>query len=464
MIAIANPRTSSEIEPAPGPHAEIGHRVERSYWQRIGAMPKATTSGELPARAQYVIIGGGLAGLSTALRMKEMAPDADIVLLEAKSVGYGASGRNGGLISPLPAPVWLATALHDDAHSRALRLLNRKVGEAAVWASKLAPDAEVTGTALALEAKGSITDAGLAHVGRTLRHAGIEHRFPVGELNDGPRALHLAAYTVNPYKLVRGLAAAARARGISIIEGAPVREIEEHHEGGATILLRDGRRIDAATVVLATNAYTPSIAMREPARARVVHNYMLATEPLPPRTLKRLTEAGQASGQFVVELNAAYVFYRVHDGRLVFGGIEKLQDANAGDLDVPTVVMRGLRKHLAQTLAGSPLPPIAEAWGGRFHMTATDLPIIRRSAVSPSIVLNIGYGGTGVALTLSLAPVVAAIALGRDIADRELAEIYATMRNTRVPIVGALRFAAGVVATCISERFARQPGHAGEVA
>ena len=443
---------------------ELGKSVERSYWQMIGGMPvnPAPTSNELPARATYVIVGGGFAGLSTALRMKEMSPDADIVLIEAKTVGYGASGRNGGLMSPLPAPVWLTTALNNPSHARALGMLNRKVADAAKWVANLAPQSEIAATELALEATGCVTDAGLAQVSATLTTAGIAHSFATGMTGNGPRSLRIAANTVNPYKLVLGLAAAARARGIRIVEYAPVANISDQSGNQTTstcITLQDGRTIVANRVVITTNAYTSSIALNEQPRAKVVHNYMLATKRLAPETLSRLQRTGRASGRFVVELNAAYVFYRIHDGRLVFGGIEKLRQVDGGDLDVPTAVMKGLKKHLADTLDGLTLPEIEQAWGGRFHMTSTDLPIIRRSAKSPSIIYNVGYGGTGVALTLSLAPVAAALALGEPIEDAELAEIYATMCSTGLPVVGALRFAAGVIAAYVSQRWARRPGN-----
>jgi glycine/D-amino acid oxidase-like deaminating enzyme len=456
FTALTNPRDLPLDTPSAKPR--IGRSVSCSYWQRIGIMPVMPVrddTAELPARASVVIIGGGFAGLATALRIKELDADADVVLIEAKSIGYGASGRNGGLMSPLPAPVWLTTALHDKGHARAMGLLNRKVTAAAEWANEIAPHAEIVATDMALEAKGTITDACLAHISGTLHAAGIDHRFAAGDTQGGPRALKLEAHTVNPYQLVRGLAHAARKRGVAIVENAPVHAVAERDEGDALITLTDGRAIIAGTVVLSTNAYTASLSLPDAPRAKVVHNYMLATAHLAPETLDRLQAAGATSGRFIVELNKAYVFYRVHQGRLVFGGIEKLKSSEGGDLDVPVAVMAGLKKHLAQTLGDAPLPEIAEAWGGRFHMTSTDLPIIRRAGTKSAIVHNVGYGGTGVALTLSLAPVAAALALRRPIADRELAEIYNTMRNTSLPVVGAMRFAADVIATWIAERWAR---------
>ncbi len=438
--------------------AVAAERVQRSYWQRIGDMPLVVPQAELPARTAIAIIGGGFAGLATALRIKEMQADADVVLIEANSVGYGASGRNGGLMSPLPAPIWLATALHDAGHARAMGLLNAEVAKAAAWAKRIAPDAEVTSQTLALEAKGAITDAALAHIARVLAKAGIDCQLDAELTPGAPRSLLLAAHTINPYALVHGLASRARRLGVQIVEGAPVASVVQN-EGHAKITVQDGRSIDAATVVIATNGYTPSLALPEAPRAKVVHNYMLATEPLDATVLARLQRARQTSGQFVVELNAAYVFYRLHKGRLVFGGIEKLRHAAGGDLDVPALVLQGLKKHLAATLDGMRMPRIADAWGGRFHMTATDLPIIRRSDRHPSIVFNLGYGGTGVALSLALAPVAAAHALGRKVEDRALAELARAICNTRVPVAGALRFAAGVASALVCGALARLAGN-----
>ena len=434
--------------------------VLRSYWQRIGGMPLAVSPATLPARAAIAIIGGGFAGLATALRIKELQADADVVLIEAKSVGYGASGRNGGLMSPLPTPVWLATALHDASHARAIGLLEAQVRKAAAWAKAVAPGAEVTAQTLALEAKGAITDAAIAHIARILAKAGIGHELREGATHAGQRSLSLPAHTINPYALVQGLAARARQLGVQIVEAAPVADVVQK-DGHAHITLRDGRSMTAETVVIATNAYTPSLALPEAPRAKVVHNYMLATEPLDRATLSRLQHAGQCSGEFVVELNTAYVFYRLHQGRLVFGGIEKLRHTDGGDLDVPALVIAGLKSHLAATLAGVGMPRIADAWGGRFHMTSTDLPIIRRSRQHPAMVWNLGYGGTGVALSLALAPIAAARALGRDVEDRALADLDDAICNTRLPVAGALRFAAGVAGALVGGVMSRLAGNFG---
>ncbi|MCB1520099.1 MAG: FAD-binding oxidoreductase [Hyphomicrobiaceae bacterium] len=433
--------------------------VLQSYWQRIGDMPVAAADASetpaLPDSVDYVVVGGGFAGLATAVRMAEMSGGARIAVLEAKGVGYGASGRNGGLMSPLPAPIWLFSAANDPEHREAMGDLNRLVAEAASWLAAMAPDAEVRPLPLALEAKGRVMDAGIEHVARVLERAGIGHRLEQAVGAQRFRTLWVPAHTVNPYRVVLALACEARRLGVTIHERTSVSAIGQWPGSrDAEITLGDGRTIRARSVVLATNAYTPSVNLEEPPKAKVMHNYMVATKPLSDELIRAIG----GGGKFVVELNKAYVFYRVHDRRLVFGGIEKFSQNEPGDLDVPAKIMMGLRRHLAETLPAGALAEIAEAWGGRFHMSRTDLPIIRRSRATPALVYNVAYGGTGVALSLTLAPVAAALALEQPVTDARLRRVHEVMARTGLPVAGFSRFALNVGRGLVSGMFAPKRG------
>lgn len=412
--------------------------LERCYWRHGNevATTAASPTGESPA--DVIVIGGGFAGLATACRIGELRPDAKTILLEANSVGYGASGRNGGLVSPLAAPIWLAGALRNGRQSDALRLLYRKTHEAAQWAAAHAPDAEVRRTVLNIAAQGPLTAAGLSEVADVIARSGI----PI-ERDSGARRhsdLRLACYTVQPYKLAVGLARYARQLGVQILENAAVRSIDASRRGVA-VTMASGETLHAERVVVSTNAYFQSIAMASRPPGKVVRNFMLATAPL--------SEAQQTSLQscdhFVVELNRKYIFYRMHAGRLMFGGIDKVgQSRSRDDFEIPGDVLGSLRSELsARVLDGRQLP-IDFAWGGRFHMTATDLPFIARCSVNPSVIYNLGYGGTGVALTLALAPVAAAMALGQDVRDDEAEFVFQTMRETRLPIFAGAQLAGRV--------------------
>src|SRR5262249_16107567 len=100
-------------------------------------------------------------------------------------------------------------------------------------------------------------------------------------------------------------------------------------------------------------------------------------------------------------------------------------------------------QHLAKSIPSCRGLRIATEWGGPFHSTATDLPIITRAAGAGAIVFNVGYGGTGVALTQLFAAHAAALALELPLPDAD-ARVGAILRSPRVPIRGLLQLGTGV--------------------
>lgn len=417
-----------------------------SYWQRRGGMPAGPplAAAPTPREVEIAIIGGGLAGLATAIAVKDMRPGADVAVLEAETIGFGASGRNGGLLSPLAAPIWLLTAASRAEHGWALGHLNRSAADLARSLAARMPSAEASAETLRLEARGLLTGEGLARIARTLAAIGIDHDAGP-RLGNGGRVLDIPANTVDPFALVMGLAAEARARGIAIHEGVRVARIEDGGTGARIMLAAPGAArgtmsglVSARRVVIATNAYTGDIALPHQPKAHAIWNYMLATEPLDPARL----EAIGGPGVFTVEINRAYVFHRRHAGRIVFGGIDRLRH-KPGEFDVPPGVGRGLDRLLRASFGAEPLPT-AVAWAGRYHATRTELPIIGPAPGLATAVLNVGYGGTGVVLTQVLAPVAAALALGLPCPDRDAERLHAAMEATRPPIGASVRFGAGV--------------------
>ena len=412
-------------------------RASASYWQTCPDDVSFVADRGVPTSADFAVIGGGFAGLATAIQLKSARADTVVAVFEAKFVGYGASGRNAGLMSPLPAPIWLASAAYRDDHGWALKRLNDEVHETARWIEHSIGCAELEHCKLKLEAKGALTSAGLATVGETLDKAGIDFSAQLdgqGSLS----SLEVGAYTVHPFKLVRGLANYAQRLGVIICENSPVAELDAHGDG-AKVILDDGQFVAAKRVVIATNAYTTAKLTGEAVPAKVVHNYMMSTA-----RSEAFVAAMPEHMPFVVELNKAYVFYRQHAGRLIYGGIDKFGEPGGGPFDVPGKIHRRLKELLRASFSQRCVPEVVQAWGGKFHATATELPVIRPAKNKSGVILNVGYGGTGVALTLICAKFAAAQALESNTLSGDDARLFRIMKETRLPIWHGVQFVAAV--------------------
>ena len=271
----------------------------------------------------------------------------------------------------------------------------------------------------------------------------LEHRHKLAPeaQRGGKPTLELPAYTVHPYRLVRALAAHAASLGARICEHVAVEAVEAAPRRRASSASRADARSRRQRGDVHQRLYgLDRRAIPRPA-PRSLRNYMVATEPLDAEAVARLG-GGQA---FMVELNKSYIFYRLHQGRLVYGGIETF-------FRTPPVGLRcpGLDAHSARAPPRQERPLVHRTSGSPPSGAARSIrrrPTCRSSATRrarKSIVFNIGYGGTGVALTQLFAPLAAAIALDLPLADAEDARLGEIMRATRFPLASLVKFGGGI--------------------
>jgi glycine/D-amino acid oxidase-like deaminating enzyme len=165
---------------------------------------------------------------------------------------------------------------------------------------------------------------------------------------------------------------------------------------------------------------------------------MAASAPLKGDAQRALVR----DGDFTVEVNLAQAYHRMHGDRIIYGGIDKVRAPIGGDFAVPDRVHTSLVRHIEASFPGVTGIRIAHAWSGRFHATPTGLPIIR-SSTTPGVILNVGYGGTGVALTLACAPLAATLATGGTLAVDD-ARLLAAIQDTRISVTDAVRTVARI--------------------
>src|SRR5262245_61391218 len=197
-----------------------------SYWQREAGWSDRWTGAPVPRTVDFAVLGGGLAGLATATHLRRQHPHAAIAVLEAERVGYGASGRNAGFLSPLAAPVWLLGAERSPEQAWGAARVNAEVHAIARWIGEHVRDCELAPATLALQAESRASDAALREFARAAATAGLEHQLLASRARPGHVFLEMRAYTLHPYKLVRGLAEHAVKSGVLIRERARASKVE----------------------------------------------------------------------------------------------------------------------------------------------------------------------------------------------------------------------------------------------
>jgi glycine/D-amino acid oxidase-like deaminating enzyme len=272
-----------------------------------------------------LVVGGGYAGLWSALHAKERNPGARVVLIEAERVGWAASGRNGGFVE--------ASITHGAENGKSRWPLEfdqlEKLGLANL--DGMQADIGAYGMAVDWERTGMLTVATEPHQVEWLRegadgadsgHEQFLDRAAVRAQVDSPTYLAglFAAETcaiVHPARLVFELARACTESGVQIFEHAAALSVERDRNG-VQVSTRTGV-IEADQVVLATNVF-PSLLKRNRLHTIPVYDYVLATEPL---TDSQLDSIGWRSRQGIGDSANQFHYYRLSaDNRIVWGGYD----------------------------------------------------------------------------------------------------------------------------------------------
>lgn len=383
-----------------------------SLWRDTAAPAPAPQPLSGDAQAQVAIVGGGYTGLSTARALA--ARGVDVIVLEANRLGWGASGRNGGVVSGKfrltfadMARRWdLATArrMHDigiEAIDNVAALLDDYGIDADYRASGSLRCAHRAEALAGLQSecewlRDSLGDTAVSilDAGQMSEETGSDD-FCGGMLNRHGGVIH-------PLKFHQGLAAGLRQRGVRIHDASPVTAIERLPDGVRLHL--PGGFVRAQQVVLATNGYSSLTPATASVERRVVpfRSAMVATQPLTGTAGADLLVQGRS----YTETRRMMRWFRKSGDRLLYGGRGAF-----GTNDSPAAfaaLEKAMRSQFPQ-LAGI---DVTHRWSGLVAMTMDSLPHMGR--LDDRMVYAMGYNGTGVAL---------ASYMGRHVADQVLGEV-----------------------------------------
>jgi glycine/D-amino acid oxidase-like deaminating enzyme len=367
-------------------------------------------------RADVCVVGGGFAGLWTAYELIALDPSLDVVVVEARRCGFGASGRNGGWATSWVDEIaeleerhgarqaaWLA-----ERSTWAIDRMEEVCGIESIDAHMRRAGALVCATAPAQSGGWERQIEVAERLGRPplRRVSGADARRRTGSpiLLDGTLMPEGAA--IQPALLVRGLRRALLRRGVRIFEHTPMRELKRGEP--ATVVTPRGH-VTASTVVLALGAWAARV--RELRRAVVpVGSHIVLTEPIPDR----IAELGWTGGELLGDTRLLVHYAQVtRDGRIAFGRgggaigpAGHVTPRHFTDPKTVDIVAAGFRRWFPQ-LADVKL---THAWGGAVDRAPGHMPFA--GGVSDSVHYITGFSGNGVAPSVFLGRIAAHRALG----------------------------------------------------
>jgi gamma-glutamylputrescine oxidase len=388
-------------------------------------------------QADVCVIGGGFTGLSAALNLAERG--LDVVLLEAERVGFGASGRCGGLVGSgqrkevmeteemfgleRSKQLWdMAEAAKQEIRDRVDKhdiacdlqrgqlvgiLKKRYVG----WARELAD---------VLAERYSYPFCAALNAEET--------RARVASNNFLEGLYDSEALTLHPLNYSLGLARAAAEAGVRIYENS---RVLKYSRTDPAKVETSGGTVTASFVVLACNGYLGDLEPRVAGKIMPINNFMIATEPLGKSRANKLINGrfGVHDTRFVVN------YFRMSDDhRLIFGGGENYR---AG---FPDDIKKFVRPHMLRLFPQLKDVAIDYGWGGTLSVTVNRLPHVGR--LQPNVFFAQGYSGHGISTASFAGKVIAEAITGT--ADRF--DVFANLPTHTFPGGTLLRYPGMVLA------------------
>jgi gamma-glutamylputrescine oxidase len=353
-------------------------------------------------QADVCVIGGGFTGLSAALNLAERG--FRVVLLEAERIGFGASGRNGGLIGSgqrkdvlemeeafgletsrkfwdfaeaAKAEIRERVAKHDiqcDLQKGQLVGVHKKsyLGWAQELSDALAQRYDYPNTR-------SVS-------GEEVRSLVNTPTFLEGFLDEEAAHLH-------PLNFALGLARAAKEAGVLIFENS---RVTGYTRADPSLVSTGKGSVKASFVVLGCNGYLGKLERRVAGKIMPINNFMIATEPLGEDRAKSIISRriGVHDSRFVVNY-----FRMSEDHRLLFGGGENYRPS------FPRDILNFVRPYMVKMFPQLSDVKVDYAWGGTLSVTVNRLPHLGRMA--PNLYFGQGYSGHGVSTSVFAGKIIA---------------------------------------------------------
>jgi glycine/D-amino acid oxidase-like deaminating enzyme len=365
----------------------------RSLWHDTMPVAAARAALDRSISADVVVVGGGYAGLSTALHLAEAGRSA--VVLEAAQIGSGGSGLNGGQVNPGMKydPDEIDAAYDADAASVLIRFVGGLAQRTFALIDRHGIECDAKRGGFVQPAHNAATLQKLRSRYEQWSKRGAPARFlDAAEIRDLLGTDHYIGGwvderggTLHPLKFVRGLAAAAERHGAQLFENSPATRIKR--EAGSWVVSTPRGQVRAPKLAIMTNAYADGLWPRLARSFVPVHSFQISSAPLPADVLDTLVPDGHG----VSDMRRLLVYFRRGPGgRLLIGGRGTLR-APRSERDFQALE-QVLRRRFPQIGDAE----IDHRWYGRVAITTDAKP--RLYVLGEQAIALTGCNGRGVAM------------------------------------------------------------------
>jgi glycine/D-amino acid oxidase-like deaminating enzyme len=399
---------------------EMTSLKETPVWLEGVVFPTLDPQRPLPAQVDVAVVGGGYTGLAAARALARRG--AFVALLEARTLGWGASSRNGGMaLTGLKLEAAQLVAKYGLEAARRLFAASLKALDCVEWIvaeERITCDFARCGHLLlackpahfkALVHEAELLDREFGHPTRAVPPAELRDEIGSGAYHGG--LVDEASAAVQPARYVAGLAHAALRAGAQLYERTPVTRLARQGAGWCVSTARGDLR--AGSVFVASGGYSGPVTPALRRKIVPIGSYIIATEPLPEALAREVSPRDRMifdSKRFL------YYFRLTPDRRMLFGG-------RAGFFpETPAAVRRSaaiLCRAMVEVYPQLQGARVEYAWGGTLDVTFDLMP---HAGQLGGLHYAIGYAGHGVAMATYLGTLMGACLAGEQV-DNPFAEL-----------------------------------------
>lgn len=381
------------------------HTAASSFYEATVARPAHPSLSNGREQAAVCIVGGGFAGLATALGLVERGM-RDIVILEAQRVGFGASGRNGGFVFggySLECADLLRLLGPTDAHALyrltldAVELIGARIARHGIDCDVVKGGvilADWFGRPDSLAAQRELMRTSFGVEWEPLSQSALNQRLKTDRYHGGLLEPH--GFHFHPLKYALGIAKVLTDAGVRIYERSAALDITREPTRGRYLVSTTNGSIEARHVVMAGGGYARGVYRPVERAVLPIATYVVATEPLGAR----LTQAIDCPAA-VYDTRFSFDYYRaLPDTRILWGGRISIFERN------PRAIAKLLMRDLLRVYPQLEGIRLDYAWGGLMSYARHKMPQIGQCG--DGVWHAVGFGGHGVAPTTAAGELLAA--------------------------------------------------------